>query len=277
MFACLVLLAAATALFFSRVVARRIERIATAASRWSRGDLRERVDADSRDELGRLGATLNAMAAQLHDHVAMRARLASLEERQRLARDLHDTVKQKVFALNLQLATAAAVVREDGVEAERRLREAENLIGAIHAELAAVLQEMRDGDAAFALGPALRTLAEDWARRSGIRAEWERCDEAPLPRWIGEEAMKLAEEALANVWRHSGATRARLALVAQDGDYALTVDDDGCGIAEGPPGMGLDNMRARAGALPSGTLDIDTAAGRGTRVVARWREARVAA
>jgi signal transduction histidine kinase len=41
--------------------------------------------------------------------------------------------------------------------------------------------------------------------------------------------------------------------------------------------MGLDNMRARAGALPSGTLDIDTAAGRGTRVVARWREARVAA
>ncbi len=271
MFATLVVLALATLVFFRVAVTRRIDRIARAAERWSVGDFAVRTGARGFDELARLGARLDAMAGELAEHVATRARLASLEERQRLARDLHDTVKQRVFALNLQLGAAASVLARDGAEAGRRLHEAEGLIVSIQDQLDAILTELRDGDAAFELAPALKALAGDWSRMSGIGAVWDRCDAATLPRWMGEQALALAEEALANVWRHSGALRATLALVACDGTYALSVRDDGRGLAGTRSGMGLDNMRSRAATLPGGTLEIASDAGNGTAVVARWR------
>ncbi|MBL8244274.1 MAG: HAMP domain-containing protein, partial [Rhodanobacteraceae bacterium] len=101
-----------SAWFLRRRVLTRIARIDAAAQAWARGDFAPHLVDRSSDELGQLAADLNRMAADLKALFATRAQLATLEERRRLARDLHDTVKQKVFALSLQLAAA----REGGAD-----------------------------------------------------------------------------------------------------------------------------------------------------------------
>ena len=86
------------AFFLVLWVTRRLNNVAQAAEAWSQGDFSALIDDRSHDELGRLSAQLNHMAQDLKSLMRSRAQLATLEERQRLARDLHDTVKQKAFA-----------------------------------------------------------------------------------------------------------------------------------------------------------------------------------
>src|SRR5262249_43149318 len=94
----------ASSIFLATWVTRRLNRVAGAAAAWSRGDFSNRIGDRSRDELGHLSSLLDGMALDLKELMQSRAQLATLAERQRLARDLHDTVKQQAFALNMQLA-----------------------------------------------------------------------------------------------------------------------------------------------------------------------------
>ncbi|MEO6075519.1 MAG: histidine kinase, partial [Dokdonella sp.] len=91
--------------FLATWVTRRLNRVARAATAWRGGDFSGSIDDRSADELGRLSRLLDGMAVDLKALIQSRSQLATLGERQRLARDLHDTVKQKAFAMNLQLAT----------------------------------------------------------------------------------------------------------------------------------------------------------------------------
>jgi signal transduction histidine kinase len=91
----------------------------------------------------------------------------------------------------------------------------------------------------------------------------------PLPPAAEHAFFRVAQEALANVLRHSGASKVVVDLAGDEpGRAALTVTDDGKGLEEGPAGMGLGNMRARVEELPGGRFDVTTAAGGGTRVEA---------
>jgi signal transduction histidine kinase len=266
----LVVLGIATAFFFSHYVTRRLSRIARAADGWSAGDFSAGIGDDSSDELGRLSRRLDLMARELDGHLATRSRLASLEERQRLARDLHDTVKQKAFALNLQLGAANSLLDRDAAGARVRLSDAATLVEDIQRELATIIVELRQESSDAGLAPRAERLAGDWSRRSEIAVEWLRRDAVVAPRWAQDHLLRLLEEALANVWRHSGARRATLSLRA-DGERAeLAIADDGRGAASEGEGMGWANMRERAAALPGGQLEIDSRAGAGTRVIVRW-------
>ena len=91
-------------------ITRRIGRLATAAKAWSRGDFSVKAKDRSRDELGQLSRELNQMAADLENLLQARGELATLEARNRFARDLHDSVKQQVFAVSLQIAAARALI-----------------------------------------------------------------------------------------------------------------------------------------------------------------------
>ena len=265
-FGFLVVFGIASSIFLAWWVTRRLNRVARAATAWSRGDFSDRIGDRSRDELGGLSALLDRMALDLKSLMRSRAQLATLAERQRLARDLHDTVKQKAFALNLQLATARRLL--GAVPGADRLDQAQRLTQQIQQELAQILDEMRASDAELPFIERLRARAIDWAHTSGLLPVFSLDDLPPQPSSLEETLLRIVDEALANVLRHAGATRLEITLRREADRVRLAIVDNGRGIsADHVSGMGLSNMRGRAEALPGGRFELDAPAGQGTRIV----------
>ncbi len=267
LFVYLVVFSLATAFFMVRWVTRRLNTIADAAESWSAGDFSTLIPDESADELGRLSRDLNRMACELQSLMQSRTDLASLQERQRIARDLHDTVKQKAFALNLQIRAARRLIGNDDAAAAMRMDDSFELISGIQRQLVHVLDELRTERAPRGfLAPRLRDLAERWARISGLQRGFD-LDETILDDAVlGEAILHIAEEALANVLRHSGATRVSIRLHRKAEQIALSITDNGIGGADSSSGMGLANMRTRAESLPGGQFELISEPGAGTVV-----------
>lgn len=259
-----------SAAFVGWYVTRRLGRIARAAEDWRRGDFSHLIGDRSKDELGHLAGQLDAMAGDLKALLATRAQLATLNERQRLARNLHDTVKQKAFALNLQLATAAKAIDANSGAGER-LAEARRLTSQIQHELAEILDELGGADdAVVVLASLLAPRITDWSRASGIPALVRLASDCALPPARADDVVRLVDEALANILRHSGARQVEVDLAAAEARWQLRIRDDGRGgAAARPGGMGIGNMHARAAQLPGGRLQLrprDT----GTEITLSW-------
>lgn len=259
----LIVFGLASSFFLAAWVTRRLSRIARAAGAWSRGDFSDRIDDRSSDEIGGLSDMLDRMAVDLKSLVRSRAQLATLAERQRLARDLHDTVKQKAFALNLQLATMRRVLGD--TVASERLELAQRLTQQIQQELAQILDEMRASDAELPFAERLRMRANDWAHTSGTSLGFSIEDIPALAQSQEDSLLRIVDEALSNILRHSGAEHVDIGLRRKADRVSLSIADNGRGTAEGfGNGMGLRNMRERSEALSGGSFDFDSVAGRGT-------------
>lgn len=270
----LIVFGLASSIFLATWVTRRLNRIAHAAGAWSRGDFSSHIGDRSHDELGHVSVLLDRMAQDLQGLLRSRAQLATLAERQRLARDLHDTVKQKAFALNLQLATARRVLG-DAAGAER-LEPAQRLTQQIQQELAQILDEMRASDAELPFAERLRTRANEWAHSSGITPTLNVDDVPAWPAPIEDSLLRIVDEALSNVLRHSGADRVDVGLRREAEHVRLTIADNGRGTARpSTTGMGLRNMRERAEALPHGHFELNAPNGHGTCVTVTFLAAEI--
>jgi signal transduction histidine kinase len=123
------------------------------------------------------------MASELQQLVALRQNLATAEERNRLARELHDTVKQQVFATTMQVGAARVLVDRDPALAQARLTEAERLAHGAQRELTAILEQLRPGSysrphsSANSFEVALQSYVSDWSRQNDIvvHAHGNRC------------------------------------------------------------------------------------------------------
>src|SRR5215210_5350747 len=218
---------------------RRIGRLVRAARSWSRGDFSVTTKDRSRDELGQLSRELNNMAAELENLLQTRGELATLEARNRFARDLHDSVKQQVFATSLQIAAARALIEKDVGSAESHLSQADELVRQAQKELNVLIQ-------------------------ADFRVQGER----RVPLEVEQALFRVAQEALANVARHSGAGHAEVDLIYAEDTVTLRVADDGRGFdtSRNPGGgFGLQSMRERLVRL-GGHLNVESAPGKGTRV-----------
>jgi signal transduction histidine kinase len=195
--------------------------------------------------------------------------LAVAEERNRLARDLHDSAKQQAFALSAQLDAAHSLIHRDPAAAERHLRQAEQLADTLRQELATFILELRPPALDNAgLATALHQYAAEWAQQSTINATVHVRGERVLPREVEHTLFRIAQEALANIARHSRAHAAEVRLDYTPEQVTLAIQDDGQGFdpQQISRGVGLHSMRERAALLPQGTLALDTGHGRGTRV-----------
>jgi two-component system, NarL family, sensor histidine kinase LiaS len=248
---------------------RRLGRLARAAQAWSRGDFSVVVKDRSRDEIGQLSRELNEMAAQLENLMQTRGELATLEARNRLARDLHDSVKQQIFATSFQVAAARALIEDDAKAAEAHLAQAEDLVHGAQKELNVLIGEMRPAALeGKGLAGALRDYVKGWSRSAEIPAEVHVRGEREVPLQTEQALFRVAQEALANVARHSGADRAELDLVYAPDTLTLRVADDGRGFdPSGDPGdgFGLQSMRERVERL-GGRVSVESAPGKGTTV-----------
>ena len=201
------------------------------------------------------------------------------EERSRLARDLHDALTQRLFSLNLTLEAAAATATATGGDPTSTvdaIAQARALVDSALAELRTLIFELRPPELdADGLVGALRKHAELLSRAHGIAVT--AADQRPpgAPRLNTEterQLLRVAEEALSNAMRHSGASAVAVRLTGDGGAVVLSVTDDGQGFDPAARSiasrkLGLTSMRERVEAL-GGTLQITSAAGRGTTVLA---------
>jgi NarL family two-component system sensor histidine kinase LiaS len=258
--------------FTARGLTGRLKRISSAANTWSQGDFSAFIQDRSTDELGQLTQQLNRMAEQLQHLLQTKQDLATLEERNRLARDLHDSVKQQVFASTMQIGAAKTVLDQHPETAREHLNEAEQLSRQAQSELASLIRELRPVSlSGRGLIPALEEYVADWSRQNDMEVEIAVAEEGTLPMDVEQALFRVTQEALSNVTRHSEAMKVEIQLHWEENEVFLTISDTGQGFdisAAEDQGMGLQSMRERMQALP-GSLVVESEPGKGTRVTAR--------
>ena len=200
------------------------------------------------------------------------ADLGALEERNRLARELHDTLAQSLAAIALQLESAD-VLLETGAPSDRISAAVQRAMELTRASLEEARRSVLDLRAAplegRSLPEALATLVEAVDRQNGLRASLELIGAArPLPPRVEIGLYRIAQEALNNVARHAGARICRVRLTTTPGEVRLLVADDGAGfdtneVSDGRLGLVGLNERAR---LLHGQLRLETSPGAGTAV-----------
>jgi NarL family two-component system sensor histidine kinase LiaS len=256
--------------FTARGLTRRLGRMTTAAAAWSEGDFARVIADRSADEIGQLGRQLNRMAGQLDELIRSRQQLSVVNERNRLARDLHDSVKQQVFAISMNLGAAQELWEHDPAAARGRVAAAFDLARRSQQELTTIIRTLRPVELeGKGVRQALREYVARWPEQSGVAATWASEGDGALPLPVEEALFRVTQEALANVARHSGAGAAHVTLRTRPGLAELAVCDDGHGFdaAARPAGVGLQSMRERVEAV-HGSLAVTSGAG-GTTLVAR--------
>lgn len=262
----------ATVLGFLTVTSltRRLREIARIAAAWGQGDFSRLNPEKGGDEINLLARDLNQVARQLQALVQTQQNLAALEERNRLARDLHDTVKQQVFATTMQLAAASALIDQDPAAAKQHLQEARGLANSARDELGVLIGQLRPlALSGRSFADALRDYAADWSRQTRVAMNAQVADDPALDPAAEQALLRVVQEALANVARHSAAKAVDLSYGPAGDGACLVVADDGQGfdLEAIKKGVGLDSMRERVSAL-GGALTLEARPGGGTRLTA---------
>ncbi len=194
--------------------------------------------------------------------------LAIIEERNRLARELHDSAKQKAFAALAQLGTAGGLIHQNAGAAQAHINEAENLVYDVIQELTFLIQEMYPlALQEKGLAAVLREYVFEWETRTGIRATIRIENERRLPPQVEQALYRIAQEALANIARHSGASQADIQVLYEPESVNLCVSDNGQGFdqSQKPKGIGLRSIQERAESV-GGQAEVKSAPGSGTHI-----------
>jgi len=236
------------------------------------------VQNDRKDEIGKFTRNLNGMTQQLQHVIEMQQELASSNERNRLARELHDTVKQLVFALNFQIAIARRLHQPKHDQLAQHLEEAQNLLQDIQKEMTNLIFPMRQ--AALHNQDLANTLAlylSRWSSQYGIFVKFtadiqgKEKNFALSPR-VKEVFFRIAQEALSNVARHSQASYVQATLTIGWLYVTLKIADNGKGFdyrEQKGSGMGLSSMEERIKAI-NGQLQITPLRPSGTEVLVTY-------
>lgn len=277
----------------ARSVKLRLWEAGRMAGRISRGDYRARLVQGPDDEVGWLEEQLNQMASQLEKAVASlrdlaeqnrllgeeAGRGAALEERMRLARDLHDTVNQQLFVLAMRSAAIKQRLERAGKDTQplvAEMDELEKLARQAHSQIRELILQIRpvtlDREG---LGAALNDYIKSTAEREGwhITAD---IDQSISPdSTTGEGLFRIAQETLNNISKHADAGRVTVTLAREENKIKLVIADDGVGFelkkATDPTAVGLSGIKERAAKM-NGVLNINTAPGRGTEIIVQVPE-----
>jgi len=204
--------------------------------------------------------------------------LSIMEERTRLANELHDSLAQSLASLKFQVRVLDETLHSGEESALwQELERIENSLDEAYTELRELIAHFRAPIDKRGLVPAIEQAVERFRRNSQISAflqlEW---DNAQLPAEVEIQVLRIVQEALANIRKHSRANAVRVLMRAsKNKEYMVLVEDDGIGIQDtvikGGPGehLGLKILKERAARI-GGTLKIESEAGEGTRVILRF-------
>jgi PAS domain S-box-containing protein len=218
-------------------------------------------------------AAITMVNAQLYEQAQV---LAKLQERQRLAQELHDAVNQSLFSAGLIAEVLPRLWEQNPDEGRRSLQDLRRLTRGALAEMRGLLAEMRPAILiGTELGDLLRQLANALTGRSNVPASVTVAGQGSLPPDVQVAFYRLCQETLSNIAKHSMASEVRIHLKYIPGGVELRIQDDGRGFD--PERMssshsGLSMMRERAEAIGA-SLSITSEPGHGTSVTVLWAEA----
>ncbi len=214
--------------------------------------------------------------AIINDRLHTRSRqVAVLEERQRLARDLHDSITQLMASMNLICQSLGEAWRRDPLEGRRLVGRLGELSQLAFGELRGMLAELKPDAAHNARAGELEDLPSELRRLlramvpTPVRLEFEVVDYRPQIARHEEAILRVCQEAVSNAVRHASARRIDMSIKLGETELHVSISDDGCGMPKNPtPGMGLRNMRGRLQEL-GGKLRITGRRPQGTSIIAR--------
>ncbi|TMR92220.1 sensor histidine kinase [Nonomuraea basaltis] len=204
-----------------------------------------------------------AAARSRRAYVAVAERRAVIEERLRIARDVHDAVGHAMSLINVQAGAALHRIGDRPEKAEEALATIKQASAQALRELRATVGELRHDPGTGDIGRLV-----DNARQAGLEVRLRQPHEARLRPEVDLAAYRIVQEALTNTARHAGATRVSVELAMTDGELTISIEDDGTNGSGGPPGSGLTGMAERVESL-GGTLRYGPREGKGFRVLAR--------
>lgn len=215
-------------------------------------------------------AAIFLVNADLHVHAKA---LAVMQERQRLAQNLHDAVNQSLFSAGLIAEVLPRLWERDQAEARRSLQDLRRLMRNAQDEMRTLLAELRpailvDSD----LGKLIHLLGNNVTSRDPVELSLDVAEGVILPAAVHEMFYRICQEALSNVVKHARAHKATISLKWEGSVAELRVRDDGIGLSRDKVAaghFGLSIMRERADAVGA-ALAIDSQPGHGTEITLRW-------
>lgn len=263
--------------YFGHTIARPLRWLSQAAEEVARGGVRKKTPVVSNDEIGLLAHTFNVMVEQLAENEEKLRQLTILEERERIAAELHDSLAQSLAYLNLKLnVLESSLDSERPRAADRTVNEMRKIVGDAYDDVRQAIFGLRaemseNGD----FIQILAQFVQDYSAMRKIPVDLR----IPNPEAIRfsphaeVQLIRIIQEALTNVSRHAKARKTVVSFEC-DGDYArVIVEDDGKGFLVDGAGnggfhFGLKTMRERTQAI-GGQFTVESALGKGTKIVVR--------
>ncbi|UJF32415.1 sensor histidine kinase [Paenibacillus hexagrammi] len=270
----------------SNRVTRRLEPLMETMIQLEKGTFSRGGFEHGEDEIGRLGEQLGRVMKKWEEQVtslqrlsndnaelAEKARLSAvIEERQRLARELHDAVSQQLFAISMTATAVGRTLDKDFSKAQRQIHLIEEMASVAQSEMRALLLHLRpvhlEGKR---LSEGLVELLRELAAKVPMEISWDMDDEIRLPKGIEDHLFRIVQEALSNALRHSKANKLEVKLLHRPDGIRLSIRDDGVGFdldAKKHASYGIVSMKERVNEI-GGHLHIITAPERGTRIEIR--------
>lgn len=248
-----------------------------------KGTLSRAIPSLGEDEIGRVADLIDRIRLKWEEQVnslqrlsthnaqlAEKARFSAItEERQRLARELHDAVSQQLFAISMTATATGRTLKRDIAKAERQIALIEEMASVAQSEMRALLLHLRpvhlEGKG-FAEG--VRELLEELKAKVPIQIQLQIDESITLVKGVEDHLFRIVQEALSNTLRHSKATKLEVKLQKRDEFVRLYLHDDGVGFdldEKKHTSYGIVSMKERVTEL-GGTMHLLTAPGKGTKI-----------
>ncbi|MED4602611.1 sensor histidine kinase [Paenibacillus validus] len=282
-----IILGGSYGLWYSTRINRRLEQLREVMLLLEKGNLSRAVPPLGEDEIGRLGEQLNQITKKWEEQVSSLQRLSNnnaqlaqkakysaiVEERQRLARELHDAVSQQLFAISMTATAVGRTLDKDFDKAQRQIHLIEEMASVAQSEMRALLLHLRpvhlEGKR---LSEGLVELMQELAAKVPMEMDWELSDDIKLPKGIEDHLFRIAQEAMSNALRHSKATKLEVRLTQPSADAVrLLIRDNGVGFdldMRKQASYGIVTMNERVNEI-GGSMNLLTAPGKGTRIEIR--------
>lgn len=269
-----VLILVATVFFF-RSVAQPLRRMAEAAGAIADGRESQKLTVASKDEIGQLSHAFNVMIDRLKEKEQELHGLATLQERERIAQELHDTLAQELALLQIKLSEVESAVPPDAAASMRRtLQDMRKIVERAYDEVRQAIFGLHIMvSKSLGLIPTLTEYLHDYSEMTKIPVALKvsRPEATRFAPHVEVQLIRIVHEALTNMFKHAQAHKAAVSFEVNDGYGEIVVEDDGRGFLPQPSPnnalhFGLRTMQERAEAV-GGKLKIDSVPGKGTKVV----------
>ncbi|MCM2989807.1 two-component system sensor histidine kinase LiaS [Bacillus safensis] len=262
---------------------KRLDQLVESILKFENGNFAYRLPSLGDDEIGLAADQLNEMAKRVEGQVASLQKLSNeraewqvqmkksvvSEERQRLARELHDAVSQQLFAISMMTSAILEGIKEKDEKILKQMQLVERMAGDAQNEMRALLLHLRpitlEGKD---LKKGLIELLNEFQAKQPIDIDWEIEDDVPLSKGVEDHLFRIVQEALSNVFRHAKATKVTVRLLIRNRQVQLKIIDNGIGFQTDhvkTASYGLESIRERTSEV-GGVAEIMSFEGKGTQI-----------